>query len=282
MKNRVPILALILLFSGCATNYFERFYQDKVAADAIGYYLPYSGKSQVFGSSDQAQDSIHLLENGYLLLGDSSFVTPAKTTIEMLKSYAKQVGADVVLWTSSYQGQVQANLPMMQYNPGPSYTATSSGTGTATAFGPAGSATAFGSYSGRTTVTTPGNFSMAMMAMNLPRYSHYASFWRKGVPPLVGIRCAELSTELKQKLQRNGGEYVVAVVNGSPAFVANILPGDIITKMGDFEILTPDMAVGPDFTVYRGSAQVGIFRGKTLIVTLIRNGQEKTVTLKAN
>ena len=66
------------------------------------------------------------------------------------------------------------------------------------------------------------------------------------------------------------GSYGSAVISGGPADKAGIKDGDILTKIGDVEI-------GKAGSV---ATLIGEYKvGDTIKVTLVRNGEEKTVTV---
>jgi S1-C subfamily serine protease len=81
-----------------------------------------------------------------------------------------------------------------------------------------------------------------------------------------------LPPEIRQQLEQNTGVFVLIVVNGSPAFNANILEGDAILKV-DGE----DVESVPDFMEkYKRLA------GQKVDVEIWRNGQFKTNTVQLN
>jgi S1-C subfamily serine protease len=47
-----------------------------------------------------------------------------------------------------------------------------------------------------------------------------------------GTNFRDLTDSERQQLQTNHGAYVVTVVDGSPAYESDILPGDIIVRLG--------------------------------------------------
>jgi len=104
------------------------------------------------------------------------------------------------------------------------------------------------------------------------RYGHAATFWRKARPSRFGVRVAALPDDLRTSLERNTGVLVRLVVDDSPAFRANILPGDVLVGIDSVEIESPR-----DFT-----RKVDAFAGKRCNVVLIRNGEERLIPVKMN
>jgi putative serine protease PepD len=78
--------------------------------------------------------------------------------------------------------------------------------------------------------------------------------------PYLGISLGEA---------QNGGAQVQSVAAGSPAAVAGIEQGDVITKVGDRLIATSEDLVG---------AVQSSVPGATMNLTVVRNGSERTVT----
>ena len=214
-----------------------------------------------------------MFQNGYAIVGESSFwCVNCSITKAMLEEQAKKVGADAVLYFTKYEGSEQGYAAVPVYHPGTTSYTTSSGNMTASAFGSGGSVFGTGSYMGNSTTTTPGTFSSQIVPVTRQRVTHWVSFWRKGKPPILGVYVNNLSPELRQKLQRNTGAIVMVVINDSPAFRANILPGDIVTKIGDAEISSAQDLL----------AKLPEMAGKKLDVIVLRNDTTLTIPIQLN
>ena len=74
---------------------------------------------------------------------------------------------------------------------------------------------------------------------------------------------APLTDELRAKLQRNGGVLVAAVVEGSPAFRADVLRGDVIIQIAD----------RPASTVQELMGALPSLAGQKVRVKILREGQ---------
>lgn len=271
---RVLIFAVLyLLASGCASNDYSRFYKDYTAGVPLDILQtsihPYSGESRVFSTSNHAVDAEKLQEKGFILLGTSSFQGASRVTEKQLLQHAKAVGADIVLFGSSYLGSDSRVVPLLKYNPGQSETTTTRGTVRANAYGTGGSASATGTYSETSTKSSQGSFSTEMVPFTYHTYAYSASFWRKGKPRIFGADFGDIPNSLREELQRNTGAYVLLVVTDSPAFWANIMKGDVITRFSDIDIGSPSDIM----------TAIRKHHGQTVEVKLIRHGQEKIVSV---
>jgi len=265
-------LASIALAGGCA-NGFAKFYSPNPRlAEAQRFMLPYSGHTSIFTSSDMKGDAEKLARQGYTLLGYSSFHGTGRVTRAQLEDQAKTVGADIVLSASAYQGTRQIVVPMASYTPGTVSTTTSTGTVNANAYGSGGYAFGTANYNGMSTTTTPGTVSTQMVPMTVDSYSYDATFWRKAVPPTLGVQGQPLPDDLRQSLQRNAGMVVTLVNDGSPAFRANILVGDVIIAFNDDQVESPQQE----------QELLDKYSGQKVEVTFIRKGETRKVTVQFN
>lgn len=252
-------------------NGFNMFYQD-LAGAAITNMPPYSGSTKIITqSSDPTNDIKELYRNGYALIGGSAFQGPPQSQ-DALMFQAKKVGADAVLFSCVYLGSQQAAVPWIQYQPGQTYTTTSSGTVNGNAWGNGGYAYGSGNYYGSSTTTTPGTFSTQIVPITVQRYQYEAGFFRKIKPPVLGIIPTPLPLEIRQQLERNTGVYVWIVRNDSPAFDANILEGDVILNVNGADVTSVS-----DFI-----HQMSLFAGQKVDLGIWRNGQLKTISVQLN
>lgn len=264
----IPLVAL----TGCMTqNGFSQFYRDYTHGGATNL-PPWSGHTSVFRPTNPPEDVKDLSRKGYIVLGESAFQGAAATTEQMLLSQAKKVGADVILYIANYLGSQQTAMPWMQYNPGQTYTTTSSGVVSANAYGSGGYAYGSGTYYGTSTTSTPGTYSTQMIPITLNYYSHDALFFRKNWPPVLGTQVQPLTEDLKSTLQRNSGVLVGVVINDSPAFRANILQGDVILKIAGEDVASPQ-----DY-----SEKMQKLSGQKVDIEIWRAGETKTIPVQLN
>lgn len=265
-------LAALINLTGCMTtpNGFSQFYQD-MAGPGITNLPPYSGSTKIYTASNPTNDVKELFRNGYFLIGASAFTGPAQSD-GALMSHAKKVGADVVLVSSAYLGSQQSAVPWIQYNPGQTYTTTSSGNVNANAWGSGGYAYGTGNYYGTSTTTTPGTYSTQVIPVTVHRYQYEAGFFRRMPSPILGVLPQPLPAEIRQRLERNTGVFAWVVRSGSPAFNANILEGDVILNLNGEDVVSDVDLMDKNMK----------FAGQKVNVEVWRNGQFKTIPVQLN
>ncbi len=118
---------------------------------------------------------------------------------------------------------------------------------------------------GSTSFSRWGAFSF-IAPMNVRRYDQLAVYFRVAPRHGLGTYFRFLTDEEKVQIGSNKGLGVQAVTSGSPAFMYDILPGDIILAVGERPIWDLDSA----------RAAIDAVMGGTTTVTLYRTGQRIT------
>jgi serine protease Do len=277
MRNIIAWLFSAVLLSGCATNNFSKFYTDRTAgvppAVLSQRLRPYSGSTQIVRSDDLQIQYQQFLRRGFVALGESSFEGSGKNTEEQLTEQGKAVGADVVLYTNRYQGSEQRNIPLLQYNPGQTSTTSTQSTTNAnvrTNYGTSAYGTA--NTTGNSTTTTPGTYSTHVVPITVHRYGHSAIYMRKAKAAILGTNVANLPDDIRRTLKRNTGVLVQVVVDDTPAFRANVVPGDILIRIDDTSIDSSE-----DFM-----QKLPLFASKDCVLTVLREGNEVKIPVKLN
>jgi S1-C subfamily serine protease len=80
---------------------------------------------------------------------------------------------------------------------------------------------------------------------------------------------AKIPLTLRASLQRNTGAFVFAIEDDSPAFFANILPGDVVIGVDGEEILTPSGL----------STAASQKASATIVLQLLRGGEVVNVSV---
>jgi hypothetical protein len=253
--TRTILLLIILALTGCA-NPFVKFYQDRTGGIDLTkvptVILP-TGEPKLFQGSNPDTDHQRILEDGFNLIGFSSF-NGGNVNINDALTQAKAVYAEMVVIYSKHTGTNSGVLPLTLPN-----SQTSTTTLSGSSFGTGG----YGSFYGTANTTTYGS-QTTYIPYSVDRYDYFATYWIKIKPPVFGIHPRDLPPEIKQQIGSNKGVLVYAVIKNSPAFRADILKGDILRKIGDLELYDPKSF----------QEAVGKYAGQKVIVQILRDGKE--------
>ncbi len=257
-------LLLVVLTTGCATNPYAEFYTDKTKGMDIehsGRFIIPTEDPSVIEGEDMQKDGIRMLEDGYALLGISSFNSPPVDENEAVE-HAKQIHAGAVVLYSGFSHTKSGALPLTMPN-----VQTSSTSMSGSAYGSGG----YANYSGMANTTTYGTQTM-MVPFSVNRYDYKAVFWIKRKGFRLGVHVNPMTDEQRQALQSNRGLQIIAVVKNSPAFFADILRGDILRSIEGNETY--------DLETFKEAIRQN--KGKAVSVIIYRNGQAltKNVQLK--
>jgi PDZ domain len=266
---RTAAIFTLLVVAGCV-NGFEKYYKPSPNADQIlksPYNAPVSATPLIYNySNDPKVDNHNALRAGYVPIGSADFYANArKVSQSQLVAQAKSVGASLVLIHTSFRDTVSGSVPFTV--PNAPIVSTVSTSGTVNSYGSGGYAT--GTYSGTGTITTPGGSTTYQMPYQFDRNNYDATFWvkRDTSKIMLGINPGPLTDAQRHELQRNSGIVAAVVVNGTPAFQANILEGDILLKINDEDLIEPATMV----------AQTEKYAGQTVTFQILRDGQPKTI-----
>jgi tetratricopeptide (TPR) repeat protein len=147
------------------------------------FYQPHADKQfpptehvQLFQYSKEALDN--LAQNGYLVIGSSSFNGPDQSNYTAINQ-AKKVGADIVLLNSKYTGTAHGSLSLPEYHAPQTTTVTTHESGHINIYGAGGSAHGNFSGSSNSYITSPGYTTYKNVPFSIDRYDHLAVFLRK-------------------------------------------------------------------------------------------------------
>lgn len=252
------VVLIGLLLSGCV-NAYSKFYQDRTGGMDLTTsprVIISTDKPRLFRGNNLDDDYIRLLEDGFGLVGISSFNGAGNVNADDAIIQAERIHAAVVLVYSKYINTTSGVLPLTSPD-----IQTSTTTMSGNVMGPGGMATysgnAYSTYYGTRTTYIP---------YSVNRYDYFASYWIKMKPPILGVNVRDLTSEMTQKIGSNKGVFVIAVIKGSPAFHGDILKGDILKRIGDKEFI--DAKSFGDI--------VSIYAGKKVEIILLRDGKEIT------
>lgn len=261
-------VVIVLWIIGCARPY-AKYYHDLIRGMDTSNLIFTTEEPILFQGTNLEADTLKMVEDGYALIGYSSFIGPKFNENQAIYQ-AKQLKASVVVVYSKYFDTKSGIRPLVLPD-----VKTSVSSGQATAYGSAfgsggyasGSATAYGTGTtttyGTKTIYTP---------YSIDRFEQGATYWVKVKRSLFGALVNDLPSELRQKTGSNKGVLVIAVVKGTPAFSADILRGDVIKKVNNTEILD------------RNHFAVTILANanKKVNITILRDGKEMVKEVHLN
>lgn len=264
MKNRISVAAALVALatlSGCA-NPYAQFYEGTPDARALPEYVPQTTPLEIFSTNDFDRDVQAMVRRGYQAVGNASFNAGTNAVSEaQLRAQAEKIGAHAVLVSSQYTHSVTGAIPMQVPQSSTSYS-----TGSATAYGSGGTVTATGS----STTTTYGSQTV-MMPYTVQRADFGAVFLVKR-RWVLGVQTVPLDDATRARLQSNRGAIVAVVVDDTPAFNADILPGDVLLRIADEPIGNPDTFSNLTQRYVGQTVEIELERGGARIVKKITLG----------
>lgn len=217
MAKSLGAALLALTVTGCVNGYAQFYTPVPGMAQYQAELVPAQGEPRLIVSTgNQHNDIIAMFIKGYVPIGSASF-NAQMNNISGALAQAKKIGAAYVVVSRKYTNTVQGVVPITVPTSQTSYSS-----GAVNAFGSGGFA--YGSYSGMT--TTYGS-KTTYMPYNISRYDQSAIFFSLLARTGAGAKCVQLSNEEIQNLGTQRACRVEAIRTGSPAYNADIIPGDI-------------------------------------------------------
>lgn len=265
MNHKTLLIAAVIMFiQGCAAPYSKFYFDQTGGADLTkdNKVIITNEEPKLYRGSDQEKDALAMSENGYVMVGYSSF-NAGNVDENGAITQAKKVHASVVLVYSEYTNTVSGVMPL---------TLPDTQTSTTSLYGNAyGSGGGWANYSGTATTTTYGS-KTTYIPYSVNRSDYLATYWVKLKPLMLGVQVQDLTPEIRSELQSNKGVVVAVVIKGSPAFKADILKGDVIRSIGDTEI----------YDTQSFSDSVSKYQGQKAVLTIYRNGKELRKEVQLN
>ena len=247
------IFLIVNCLGGC-TNGYEQFYKPTPGlANSLIHVQPFSGEPRLASNSgDVKRDIRAMYEQGYVLWWLFPILLEQPQNQSGAIAQAKKVrNVMVVLISSKYQNTVSGALPLTLPTATTSYSS-----GTVNAFGSGGSAT--GNYSGMT--TTYGT-QTTYIPYSIDKYEQAAFYFAPLERAGFGVMLNPLTDDERRQLGTNQGVQIVAVRNKSPAFKADVLPGDVILQVGSTTTYDVPTALRAFASAAGGDANVMVARG---------------------
>lgn len=199
---------LVLLFVGqaCAeTNPFEENYYAQNQASLTS--MQTQPETQMLRGTKQADDNTSMLENGFDLMGSSSFDAD-EVSPDLALAHAKVIKADQVLLyvkqltSETNASKIQKMREMAKEN--------------------------------------DGKVSEKALSKSGKRYKYAATYWAKLPPPLLGVHIVKLNAINNGESMPEKGLKLIAVIKESPAANAALMRGDVLLSIGENELEKPD------------------------------------------
>ncbi len=256
MKHAYIALTALIL-GGCASGYSQFFTRVPGATPEVIAATRANAAPAVprLERSSQSPQTVYEAygRHGYDAIGYSSFTSGHNESEASAVKQGAAIGADlVVVLSPKYAGSVTTSIPMTTPTSQTSYTS-----GSATAYGSGGTATAYGS----STTTTYGS-KTTYIPMTINRQEFGAIYFVK-TKYILGASVRDLTNEERQQVQSNSGLYVLNVIDESPAYVSNLLVGDIILAIDG----------RPPGTQEGFGALIRSLKGRTVDFLVSRRGQ---------
>jgi serine protease Do len=256
MKRIVVVLATLLL-TGCANGYAS-FYQP-APQQALSRVESYTGNAEIVASSGAPQQDIDIMfSRGFGPVGISDFNGPIQNMSGAIDQ-AKKVGAKYIVVARRYARTAQGAVPITTMVPHTSYTS-----GTVNAVGPGGFAS--GTYDGTTTTYES---ETSYIPYSIDRYDQRAIYFAPLKPMGYGLRVDNIDDALAQQIGTQKGAVVRSVRRNSPAFEADILPGDVISNVDGTAINDRDTM----------GERLNFIDDSELTLTILRGSQKLTKKL---
>lgn len=262
MRTIILISALGVALAGCATNGYQKFYHsyNNPASLKDVQLLQKDQEPTIYSSRNLNRDIKILVSKGYLPIGESSF-NGALEGKGKLEVQARKVGAVTVLVKWRYTNTQTNIVPLFLPNNSTTYNS-------GLIYGYGGSA----SYSGSS--TTYGTKVVPLKSQQR-RYDQTAVYFVKLTKKFkYGIYLANLTPEIRASIQRNTGAIINTVMENSPAFMANLLTGDILIRVDGQKVINAQQAgeLLKDSDPPNGESKL----------TILRRGEKKVITVDVN
>jgi len=233
LRFRVYLLALSFVLCGCATSGHQSFYKAQVEPSTLKNveFLSAHDTPRIVHTQDMDRDIRIAKSKRYVLIGLSSF-NGAMDTEDALVMQARKVGASLVVTTSKFAETRTISTPLI----------------------------------------VPNGFNSLVLpyTTHQRRFDQGAAYFVKATDkPKFGVYVQDLTPDLRSKIERNAGVVIEIVIEDSPAFAANLLPGDVLIELGG-EAVVNKIQVAEVFA--RATAKGGI-----CVAKIIRNGYERIV-----
>ncbi len=254
MKSSIVIMLLVII-SGCASNNYHSLYYKKnidISQVPMPEKLPAGQDPQIFSTKNFDRDYSVLLSRGYILLGYSSFqgkMDPRYNVIQV----GRDTGATIIITSNAFLGRDSSTVPLLL--------PTSSTTYSSGSFSGTNNSSFSGTYNESQT-TNSSQWIPITVTKNIFKQTT-AFFVKTSKTFKLGVYYRDLTPKERQKNERNMGVIITTVIEGTPAFSANIIPEDIVIEVN-----------GQKVNNFSRMSQIINTKGDITDISILRNGKK--------
>ena len=254
MKRIIAAIFMVAIAAPSYANDWEKFYKPLPFA---AQRIPAQGEpEQVPSTGDADRDLESMWRNGFAPIGFSSFNSPNSKTADAVR-LGKKLKANYVMIGTNLASSTPSSVPMTLPK-----TTTSVSNGNASVYGSNGGY-ASGTYSG--TTTTYGS-QTTYIPVTINRFDKLAVYFGE-VPKMgLGIMSRDLTAQDVAAIETRRALPVRFVRDASPAYVSDLLPGDIITQVN-----------GQPFS--DSTLRAAVLAATPFTVHVYRNGQYRDIRI---
>lgn len=198
----ICVLAFCSLVVWAGDNPYATHYQAQAKGGLVS--MQPEPATELLSGTRKQEDNVSMLEQGYDLMGISSFET-GEVPPEQALAYGKEIKADKVL---VYVGKARKGSPL-------------------------------GQMEFIREARKAGKELTEQDLQALPQYRYYASYWAKLPAPLLGVHVIKLGPKDADIVPAEGVN-VIAVIQGSPAAQAGLQRGDILLSLAGRPVNRPE------------------------------------------
>lgn len=238
-KNYLPLCMVLAgvcaSLIGCANPVQEYYTPSDIvgATDPRGCITP-----QIVTTNHLHADLKKYMQQGYAEIGYSAWSGEASDIQKELLVKAKQIDACLILISKIQTGSEIDEMPVdFGYSPYPFY----------------GGGYGYGDY------TSYAPYTVLLYKFDILFLSQMEKF-------STGLYVTELDDKSRSTIGSNKGVQVTLVVNGSTAYNADIIPGDIITKIGTYNLTNYD-SYQQAVESYQGESAVFVINRMGKVIT---------------
>ena len=178
------------------------FYQESelYIKNRNNFYF-FNGKPTIIFSNSPNEDLLKYYRKGFIKIGFSNFNGNSNNSISDIESFAKKLGAEIVLWNYKYTHTISGSYPITNYSSNPYQTSTTH------------------------------------IPYSVAKYDYNAIFLAKSnIENKFGAHFIDLDREQKIRLKISCGAIIKFIFENSLAFNSKLLEGDIITHIQNHKI----------------------------------------------